>query len=509
MKKILLIIILLMLTKCSFSQFSTAYEAWRVVYVSPNYTNVYPRYSTLQQVWNAVKDSAKVSTGKYFIINAVTDFNNITDWSSSYKDSILNRSPYMTLVQFGFSIEDTITGVDGNQFNLVSGILSLKSSLAGDGLTFTSNAFHINPTNYLGSVLYLDGDSLKLRTNNSLYFTPNLLSLKRPVYSGLQLLDSGIRVLPRPPLWLKGDTVYLLKSNIFGGNADSLYIDWNTNHFNIQYSTSPAVNIRLDSGITSSSSGLKVWLGSPRLSFLSNTKLTIPDAVAGNGLSWISDVLTVNTKSPIFVKNDSVFFYYKNPISLSNDSLYLTIDSGLTIGTSGLSVKTDGVRIGLNASKQISILETVAGLGLAWISDALNIIPNEFAKTENDTLKIKTSYVTSFYGDSLTSNVTSAGVGVLPYDTTGVPVLYTGKIKRVTYTYQLASGNDTVISITNNISVAIGDKIRCTWVNGSSEARIQKWSQGTRSWSNSIQIPMTGFANKKWRVQVESYAEAE
>jgi len=507
MKKIIISLILLLglLTNHCFSQFSSQVNPWRVVVISPNYNNVYPRFSTFQNAYLSVRDSA--DDGKYFILNTVTSFENISDYTSAWRDSILNKNPYLVLTNFGQAYNDSVVGITTEEFLLVAGILGINSLTAGDGLNFTSHKFNVNA---LRPIL-ISNDSLFFAYSAPLYLTPNTLGLKRYSWSGLQVnSDSGLRVLGRPPLKLKGDTVYIQKSNIFGGDADSLYIDWNSNHFDIQYSTSPAVNLRLDSGLTSSATGLKVWLGSPRLSFLSNTKLTIPDAVAGNGLSWISNALVVNTKSPIFVKDDSVFFYYKNPITVSNDSLYLTIDSGLTIGTSGLSVKTDGVRIGLNASKQISILETVAGLGLAWVSNALNIIPNEFAKTENDTLKIKTSYVTAFYGDSLTSNVTSAGVGVLPYDTTGVPVLYTGKIKRVTYTYQLASsGNDTIISISNNISVTIGDKIRCTWVNGSSEARIQLWSQSSHTWSNSIQIPMTGFANKKWRVLVESYAEAE
>lgn len=513
MKKIFLL--LLILCGVSYSQ-----VAWRVVAVSPNYPNVYPRYSTLQQVYNAIDDSANVTANKYFIINIATATENITDWSSAWKDSIVNRNPYMRLTQFGQSVGDSIIGVTTEEFNLIAGILSLDPSTAGDGISFSGHKYNINTTNYLGSVLYLDSDSLKLRTNSSLYFTPNLLGVKRLVYSGLQVLDSGMGILPRPPLKLKGDTVYINKSSYFGGDSDSLWIDWNTSYFDISYSSSPAISLKLDSGITLGAEGLKVNIDNSTIKLNSSKKLYADySGLFGGDLVLTSQgKFNVYFAMPLLMDNDSTVGLNYNPIhfALQPTSNYFSIvvDSGLTTSSSfpydtAPKLLKDNNEFVFNSSKELEIAPALAGDGLIKSGNQINVVVNEFAKIENDTVKTKTSYIIPIYGDSLTSNVTSVGVGVLPYDTTGTPILYTGKIKRVTFSYQLSSGNDTVKVQNENTTVTFGDKIRGTWNNGGSKFNIQKWSQGTRTWSTAIQLDFTDFANKPYRIMIELYAEAQ
>lgn len=512
MKKIIIAIFFMLFAMSAYSQ-----VAFRVVAVSPNYPNVYPRYSTLQQVYNAIKDSAKASTGKYFVINLATATENITDWSGTYKDSIVNRSPYMRLTQLGQAIGDSIIGITAEEFNLIAGILSLDPSTAGDGISFGSHQYIINKK----APIVISNDTLQILYSSPIYLTPNTLGLKRYSWSGLQVnSDSGLRVLPRVPLKLKGDTLYLNKSNIFGGDADSLWVDWNTNHFTLSYNSSPSVSIKLDSGLTSSSSGVKPYLDNITLKMNSDRKMYVDFSdLVGSGLLFTAGQLklliayyTMNndrTDNILAWSGDSLQFNY-NPFDFKQDGngLALNLDSGLQQGN-GLQIKPDFSEMTFTADGSLQTATTLWGGGLYKSGDSGNVRVNEFAKIENDTVKIKTSYIKSFYGDSLTTNVTATGLGVQPYDSTGVPVLYTGKIKRITYTYQLSSNNDTVITLSNNTSVTIGDKIRCIWVNASSEMRLQKWSQGSRSWSNSIAIPMTGFANKKWRIEVESIAEAE
>src|SRR5947207_1732379 len=102
MKKILTIILFALSFCCAHAQFKDFTNPYRVIIVSPNYQNVYPRFSTLQNGYNAVKDSARAH--KNFVINVTTSYNNITDWTSGYKDSILNLDPYLKLVAFGSAI---------------------------------------------------------------------------------------------------------------------------------------------------------------------------------------------------------------------------------------------------------------------------------------------------------------------------------------------------------------------------------------------------------------------
>lgn len=514
MKKILLFIVLLVASTGLYAQISTLQQPFRVVVVSPNYPNTYPRFNTLQATYNAIKDSANVTTGKYFIVNVTTSYNNITDWTGAYKDSLNNRSPYIKLVAFGNAITDSILSVDVDEFNLIGGVLSLNANTAGDGLSFVNHAYNVN----LLRPLLLSNDSLFFAYSNPLYLTPNTLGLRRNVYSGLQVNDSGLRVLPQLPLKLSSDTLKM----IFGAPfiaSDSVYLNYNTEQFDVAYNVSPSLSLKLDSGLTTISTGVKVNVDNATIKMNSSKKLYV------DFVGTLGDMFKVDPATGKYILYDAepIEFYQDTIITLNyntdafalqptSNSLSLKVDSGLTTGTqyhTTPKVLKDNNELSFNSSKELETATSLWGGGLVKTGDSGNVVVNEFAKIENDTTKIKTSYTFVFYGDSLTSNVTSVGRGVLPYDTTGVPVIYTGKIKRVTFTYQLSSNNDTIKVQYENTSVTFGDKIRGSWNNGGSKFNIQKWSQSSRTWSTAIQLDFGSFANKPFRVVIELYAEAQ
>lgn len=507
MKKIILLILLVAGT--AFSQFQTV-GSWRSVFVSTNYRNVYPRYSTLQSAYNSCKDSA--DAGKYFLVWLVTSYQNITDWSTGWKDSILNKSPYLTLIELNRSAGDSIIGVNTSQFNLIAGILELNSLTAGNGLTFSGDKYSIVTQNYLGNALYLDTDSLKLRVQAPLYFTPNLLGIKVSTNSGIRFSDS-VYIVPYKEVYTDNDTLLIRKSFYFLP-YDSLTLDWNTQHFNLIYGVSPAINVKLDSGLTAGTDGIRAWLDNVRVGYTATKRITITDATGGDALAWQNDSLNLIVGSPFETSGDSLWLNFNTDqfsISYSASPKFsINLDSGMTYDIGGIKPDLDYVTLIFNSLMQLAINPTFAGGGLLVTTGVMSIVPNEFAKIENDTLKIKSSYTYQFYGDSLTSLVTSAGVGILPYDTTGICVLYKGKIKRVTYTYQLSGGNDTVITTANNVDVNNNtDKIRCVWENGSSEMKIQIWTLASRTWSNAITLSFPNFADSYWRVVAELYAEAQ
>lgn len=517
MKRLLIVIGLLVMSVSGIYTQTTSQLPFRVVTVSPNFPNIYPRFNTLQATYNAIKDSASVSTGKYFIVNVTTAYSNITDWTGAYKDSINNRSPYMKLVAFGTAVADSILSVETDEFNLIGGVLSLKNTLAGDGLTFSGHVFSVNTK----APILLVSDSLFFAYSAPLYLTPNTLGLKRFTHSGLQVHPDSlaIRVLTQTPLTVNGDTVKLQYAMPFINSDSGLTVNFNDLQF---LYVGDSLSLDLDSGLVTGSTGIAVNTDGLRLVYNSNKKLTLSNNLSGKGLVWEGDSLNTRPLAPLYnyspqlsaLGGDTLTLLYTDQMGVFTiglvNKLYTRTDSGLVDdAVNPLKVNVDYSTIEFNSSGEVTVNPDIAGDGLIWASNAVKIQPNEFAKLENDTLKIKTSYIISFYGDSLTTNVTGAGIGVLPYDSTGVPILQTGKIKRITYTYQLSSGNDTVITTTNNQSVTIGDKIRAVWVNGTSEIRIQKWSQGTRSWSNAIGLSFTDFANKPYRVIVELYAEAQ
>lgn len=508
-----------LLVNISYSQFSTSIEAWRVVFVSPNYPNIYPRYKTLQQTWNAIKDSASASTGKYYIVNIVTSVNNISDFTSGYKDSIINRFPYMALTAFGFNVQDTITGVNDNHFNLLSGILNLDPATAGLGLNFSSDKYNVNVI----TPLQIQNDSLWINLNDSNFYNPysrNVVTLKRHTNSGIRYDASGLYLTLRAPLQIDNDTLSIPLSYYFTGSTDSLGIDWNDNHFNLIYGSSPSVNIKLDSGLTSGSDGIRAWLDNLRITFTSGEKITISNNTSGQGLQWIGDSLNNFAFNPLYYKSsltgmnsDTLFLLYTNQMGTqtigATEWLKVNTDSGLVLApTSPLKLNIDYNTIDFNTNGAIKVdVVGISGNGLIANGNTIDVLPNDFLKLESDTLKAKTSTMYVFWGDSLTANMTN-GLGVEPTDSTGLPMLK-GNIKRVLVTYQLTSGNDTVTSQIQNVSFNTGDKFRIAWINGSSRWVLQKWTLALRTWVTQFNIDATGFANKAWSIILEAYHEAQ
>jgi hypothetical protein len=330
----------------------------------------------------------------------------------------------------------------------------------------------------------------------------------------------------------------------------------------------------LDSGLSAPTGddGVKVNLGSPRLSFLSNKKLTIPDAVAGTGLIWdgnalamllgipfrfngdslsllLSNRLGLNYIDPdntqltipnsyvgfgigmkgdsanvllsrftIFGNNidnilvedgDSIQFNY-NPDHLQSEppGLSINLDSGMTSGSDGIAVWTDYAELGFNVNGQLETKSTLWGNGLYKSGDSGNVRVSEFAKVENDTVKPKTSDVAIWYGENLATGM-SNGESCLPYDTTGLPMFAAGKIKRVAVTYQKSNAID-IVEVTNlNISFAATDKIRVTWDNSKEVFCIYKWTMGSHAWTKQTEIGTDTYADTHWRVSVEYYQEAQ
>lgn len=515
MKKLILILFTL-ITICTsaYSQFESQVNLFRVVVVNTTYSNVYPRFSTLQNAFNSCVDSA--NAGKYFIINIATATQNITDYTSQWKDSILAHSPNIRLTSFGQAINDSIIGVTIEEFDLIAGILSLNPLTAGDGLYFDSHKYHIRVTNYLGNALYIDGDSLKIRTDATLLFTPNLLGINFKFNNGMISDTGGIGINAIQPLIVSRDTLRIVFSGMFVA-GDSVYLNYNEDHFNYDFGVSPAFSLDLDSGLTSGATGIKVLPYHGRLLFNSSKQLTISDLTAGTGLVWSSDALTLllaqftlnnaSTSGILRFSGDSLQFNYNDgDFEQGLNGLRIRVDTGLTRGSNGLYVNLDWAEIQFNGSGQIETAPELAGDGLVKAGDAIRVLYNEFLTVQNDTLKAKTSYVLTWYDDSLNASMSY----VEPFDSTGICVLGTGKIKRVTFTYQQTTGSlDVVTETKNNISVTLADKIRLLWVNGSSEMRLQRWSQSTRTWSNQITLPFTDFADAQWRVIVELYAESQ
>ena len=510
MKKTL--VLLFILSSSLFAQFGTNLSPWRVVTVSPNFTNIYPRYNTLQQAYNSIKDSASSGTGKYFIINATTAYNNITDWSSQWKDSISNRAPYMRLTAFGQIVTDSILGVTTEEFDLIAGILNLDPATAGDGLSFGNHKYSVN----YKIPITISNDTLLFLYSAPLYLTPNTLGLDRKFNNGMIVDSGGLGINGFAPLIVSRDSLKFLYAAPFVIENDTFKLKLDDRHFAF---IGDSIIIKLDSGLTQSITGIAVNTDGMRLGVNSSKKITIKDRVAGTGLTWDGDSLIVGTMFPLSIDASNKYIslnYSTDQFAMSapaGNVLRMLCDSGLYVGTNNspaaIRIKTDNVELGFNTSSQIETRSTLWGDGLYKTGDSGNVMVNEFAKIENDTVKIKTSYTMVFYGDSLTTNVTSTGTGILPFDTTGVPIIYTGKIKRITYTYQLSSGNDTVIADNQNTSVTFGDKIRASWNNGGSKFNIQKWSQSSRSWSTAIQLNFANFANKPYRVTVELYSEAQ
>jgi len=517
MKKIILLLFIL----CGLSYTQVAF---RVVAVSPNYPNVYPRYNSLQQVYSAIKDSANVSTGKYFVINIATATENVTDWSGRWKDSIASRNPYMRLTQLGQAIGDSIIGVTTEEFTLLAGILGLKSDIAGDGLSFLSHAIKVN----VKYPIIISSDTVTIQLNDSNFVTPigsttrnQYVTLKFSTNSGLTYSANGIEVMTQYPIIKRNDslTIQLNDSNFVIGDATSRsqYVTLKLRDNSLSYTKfGLGVNytgIDLDSGLIGRSTGLSVNTDGLRLGYNSGKKLTILNTFIGEGIKWIGEnSIGISVGQPLEFDSDTnlILGYNTSHFALqttSND-FSIVVDSGLTTGTNYFNspkIRKDNNELAFNTSKELETAPTLWGDGLIKSGDAGTVVVNEFAKVENDTVKIKTSYTLQWYDDSLKNSMTY----VEPYDSTGLPVLQTGKIKRVTWTYQLSSGNDTVVTNNLDISVNIGDKLRLYWSNGSSRFILQRWVLSTRVWSNLTNISATDFADNKWRLILELYAEAE
>lgn len=513
MKKII-VILLLVMTAGSYSQITTNQLPFRVVTVSPNYTNVYPRFRTLQATYTAIRDSASVSTGKYFAINVVSDYHNISDWSSGWKDSILNRTPYMKMYALGTSIVDSIVAVTVEEFLLASGILSLNPLIAGDGLSFISHKLAIITQNYLGNALYLDGDSLKIRIDNTLLFTPNLLGVNFKFNNGMISDTGGIGVQVVAPLSVSGDYTSLNYKRPFRIVNDSLYFDYAVDYFVYDSSVFFPANFRvkLDSGFQVNSSGISILPDHRRLIFNDSipTQLTISNAIAGTGLIWTSDSLCVGLSYQFTGYNDSIWIdmntrqfdlrYGESP------SVNIALDSGMTYAssgaTTGIKPKIDYSTLIFNSLLQLVVNPTLAGGGLLMTAGVIDIIPNDFAKVENDTLKIKTSTVFTWFGDSLNSTI----FYVPPYDTLGIGMFAKGNVKRVAINYVTDNGNDTTVMNFLDASWNAYDRIALAWDNSQMKFKIYK--------NKVLWQTLAGCANltspykKDWNVAMETYLEA-
>ena len=289
----------------------------------------------------------------------------------------------MVLTAFGVTINDSITAVTPEEFTLIAGLLALNGATAGAGLTFSGHQYALLVDDYLGNVLYVDGDSLKVRVNAPIYFRNGIpggdaIGLLRSQNSGLYGTDS-LKILPQVGgfLYTLSDTLKERLSFYFYNN-DSLAIDWNTNHFNLTYGVSPSVNVKLDSGLTSSSSGLRAWLDNARVKYTSLGKITVAETVAGDGLIWSSDAMKILFKTPFRVTNDTFMLGYNDEqFSISSpagiDQLDLVLDSGLTSGADGVRSYLDNLRLKFTSSSKITIADEVAGTGLFWQADSLGI----------------------------------------------------------------------------------------------------------------------------------------
>jgi len=527
MKRIALIIGMLVMSTGIYSQITTLQQPFRVVVVSPNYPNAYPRFNTLQATYNAIKDSASVTTGKYFIVNIVTKSENITDYSSQWKDSLVSRDPYVKVVSFGQAINDSVLGVTVSEFTLVAGILGLNSLTAGDGLSFPSHTYKVN-TKY---PILITSDTVTVQLNDSNFVSPTgtstksqYVTLKFSTNSGLTYSANGIEVQTQYPIIKRNDslTIQLNDSNFIVGDATSrtqnvtLKLKDNSLHYTADGLGVNYTGIDLDSGLIGRVTGLSVNTDGLRLGYNSGKKLTILESVAGDGLSWSSNALKLNigvfngvgsqSQNILDILSDSLIFNY-DLVQFENDPIYglqLKLDSGLS-GLSNVKVELDYPELQFKSNGQIETAPTLWGDGLIKSGDAGKVVVNEFAKVENDTVKIKTSYTLLWYDDSLKSSMDY----VEPFDSTGVPVLTNGKLLRVTYTYQLSSGNDTVVTTTLNTTINKLDKLRLVWLNGLSAMRIQKWTLSTHSWANITNLSFNDFADSKWRIIMELYAEAQ
>lgn len=531
MKKFILLFFVLI--QATFSQFQNLVVPFRVITVSPNYNNVYPRFSTLQNAYLSVKDSA--NAGKYFIINVVTAQENIVDWSSSWRDSILAKYPFLRFTSFGAFFNDSILGVNSHEFTLPAGILHLNPATAGNGLYFFNHQYHIRPK----SPLRILNDSIWIKLNDSIFIVNDgttrseYVTLKTQPNSGIGWNSSGLTIKTKSPVQVFNDSIWIkLNDSVFhvaDGTIRSEYvtikrqnnsaIGWNINGLKVNVKnpiviTNDSITLAIDSGLVVGVNGLSVYVDGKRITRNPSKQLTISDNTGGEGLVWRGDSLNIllatktlqndNIDNILTFSGDSLQFnYYPYHFLSYPDGLALKLDSGL-YAINGVQLNLDHNELNFNPVSRLQTAPSLWGRGLSKIADSANVLVNEFATIQNDTVKIKTSYVLEFYGATL-----SPGLFADPYDTTGVPVLANGKIKRVTYTYRKTSLNDTVIISSNNFDVNATDKIRLQWVHGSSVMNIQRWQMSTKAWLTAISLPFPNFSSSHFRVLVELYAEVE
>lgn len=451
------------LTSLSCAQWSTSPSPFRVVTVSPNYPNIYPRYSTLQGVWAGIKDSAKVSTGKYFTVNVTTNYRNISDWTSTYKDSILNRAPYMWFAAFGQAINDSIIGVTTSEFTLAGGILGINPLTAGDGLSYSSNMYKVNVKN----PILMSNDTVYFRfeaTNFTL--VGGTFTWYKTTNSGIQSTANGFQVLPRQPLRVSGDTTLIAFASEFSSTTDSLRLNFDPNAFYTLPAVSPSFYFRADSGLTIplTATGVKVAPDWNTITFNSSKKLTINTAIWGNGLAMYSNVAQVNVAEPLTITNDTINLgYLEQHFGLVASGLYLKVDSGLVANTfpvpSTPKVSLDWVTLIFTATKALQVNPLIAGSGLLMTAGIINILYNDYAKVENDTLKIRPSTTLLYHYDSIKATVGYAN----EEDSLGYGFPADGKIKRYAITYVTLVGNDTCIYANANIAISRGEKVTVYW----------------------------------------------
>lgn len=461
LKKIL--IILLFLTGYGYSQFKDINSPYRVVVVSPNFQNVYPRFSTLQNAFNSIVDSA--DAGKYFVINLTTNYNNITDYSSKWKDSIVSRLPYMSLAYFGQAIGDSIIGVTTSEFSLIMGILSLNSATAGYGLFFSDHAYHVL-LSQIGA-LQLDGDTLGFLYYNYDFSVDPLqygLMLKHPTNAGWFRTADGLQIRHRLPLGLINDTTVLYYAPPLYAD-DSLRFGYDPDAFTVLYGVLPNFFFRADSGLTVpiGGNGVKVSVDMTRILFDADKKVTISDLTAGSGLKWLGDSLNVLTVKPLWQTGDGDSIYLKYAtqhfdVVLPDGELEIKLDSGMTTGSSGIMPYIDYTTLIFNSLYQLVVNPSIAGVGLAMTSGVIDINYNDFLVVQNDTLKAKTSTILWFRFDSLNSSIKYD----VNADTVGLGVSASGKTKRISISYKTDAGNDTTIIIETSISFNKGNRLSCS-----------------------------------------------
>lgn len=468
MKKIFFLLALLASCFSVNAQFKDFTNPYRVVIVSPNYQNVYPRFSTLQNAYNSIKDSASVSTGKYFVINATSNYRNISDWTSAYKDSILARNPYIQLYTFGQAINDSIIGITTEEFQLIGGILSLNGLTAGNGLKFSNHIYSVNT----GTYILITDDTLDVYVNPNEFEDTAPLGLNYKFNSGILVDTGGIGVGALLPLKVSHDTLKLLyKSPLRKNSGDTLELYYNDQ----QFETTEPFSIRLDSGVTSGANGIKILPDYPRLKFKGDA-LTINDNTAGVGLTWASDKINLLVAHPFNV-SDSLYLNYNtdqfNVVYNASPSFNILLDSGITDNNvgQGLKLLVDWNTIKFNSSKKLTLNTALAGDGLSMSSNVINIVPNDFAKNENDTLKIKTSTLLTFWFDSVTTNVAYS----FPVDTAGYGMFTSGKIKRWSASYFGSGGGGyTVDKESVSLSFVSSDRLQVYYDQGSEKFSIRK-----------------------------------